>query len=242
MTMKIVEVGLAGPLLDAAFADVLAPAFPPDELTTAQDLRHGVGSGDTSVVALVDDENVPHAVAVGEFFSTSQVVLLAYLATRPGGRSTGLGGRLLAHVVDEWTRRWDPRLMVAEIEHPAAHAGNAAYGDPTARVRFYARHGVRPLDLPYFQPPVASGQPRVYGLMLCTLAVGDQARGAEPETVDPGVVSSFLVEYLQAAEGSVGPDPAVQNLLEAARRPDGVRLLSFDSLDAVPCSVAPDTA
>jgi GNAT superfamily N-acetyltransferase len=242
MTLKIVDVGPAGSLLDSAFAEVLAPAFPPNELTTLREIRRGVDSGDTSVVAVVDDENVPHALAVGDFFATSRVVLLSYLATRQGGRSGGLGGRLMTHVVDEWTRRWDPSLIVAEIEHPAAHTGNAAHGDPTARVRFYARYGVRPLELPYFQPPVASDQPRVYGLMLCTLAVGDRGRGPTPETVDAGVLSSFLVDYLGAAEGSVGSDPAVEKLLEAARRPTGVRLLSLDRLDAVPCSVAPETA
>lgn len=237
--MRIVEVQGRGPLLDTVYGETLAPAFPPAELVTVESLAEGLDRGDTSVFAIVDEHGRPRAAAVGDWFADSDVVLLSYLAARRDERSRGLGGRLLSQVLASWQQRWQPCLVVAEIEHPSAHAGSTAHGEPAARVRFYARHGVRPLDLPYFQPALRPDLTRVYGLMLCVLALAEGCRGNEPETVDGSRLRGWLVEYLTGSEGALGTDSATLALLRATQRAGGVRLLSFDEIDAVPCATAP---
>ena len=235
--MRIVDVG-PGALLDAVYTDVLEPAFPPAELSTVDVLRESVAGGDTSMVAFVDMAGAPRAAAVGDWAPDTGVALLSYLAVRQDERGTGLGGRLLEHVVQTWRQRWRPCLILAEIEHPAAHAGNDEFGDPWARIRFYGRHDVRPLAVPYFQPPIRRGAPRVYGLTLSVVALADECRGSVPDTVDGDRVARWLTGYLKWAEGAVGNDPATQAVFAALRRPDGVPMLSFDDVAMVPYSTA----
>jgi GNAT superfamily N-acetyltransferase len=235
--MRIVDVS-PGALLDAVYTDVLAPAFPPTELSTVDALRDSVANGDTSVVAFVDMTGAPWAAAVGDWSPETGVALLSHLAVRRNERATGLGGRLLEHVVQAWRQRWQPCLILAEIEHPAAHSGSDDYGDPWARIRFYGRHHVRPLAVPYFQPSIRRGAPRVYGLTLSVVAVADPCRGPAPDTVDGDRVARWLTGYLESAEGGVGTDPATEAVFAALRRPEGVPMLSFDDVALVPYSTA----
>jgi hypothetical protein len=237
--MRLSVLDEPGPLLDAIYADILAPSFPVAELTPLEALSEGILRDAVDISCIVDDDGVPQAVAVGDWFDGPRVALLSYLATRSSVRSTGLGGQLLVGAVARWRDRWTPRLTVAEIEHPAANAATAEYGDPAARVRFYARHGVRPLALPYFQPQIRPGAGRVYGMMLCVLALSDDARGQAPDTVDGDVLTEFLVEYLEAAEGPMATDPAAVALLAAAGTRGGVPMLSFDDLESVPVTSPP---
>jgi GNAT superfamily N-acetyltransferase len=236
--MRIVSVE-AGALLDAVHADVLTASFPPNELSSVEGLREGIGAGYTSVLAVVDEDGVPRAAAVGDWSAETRVALLSYLAARPGDRSTGLGGRLLSHALATWRDRWQPCLTVAEIEHPSAHEATASFGDPAARVRFYSRFGLRPLDLPYFQPALRPGDSRAYGLMLCVFDTADACRGAEPDTVDGEVLRRWFIEYLAGSEGAVADDTATAALLRTMDRTGGVRVLSFDDLAEVPCSAPP---
>jgi len=233
----LVDVDSSDPLLDTVFAEVLAPSFPADELGTVDGLRTGVADGSVVMTAVVEHDR-PLAVAVGEWSPESRVLLLAYLAARPGERSHGLGGRLLGVVNGAWRERFTPLLTLAEIEHPGVHGPSEAYGDPAKRLRFYARHGVRALALPYFQPALTAGGSRVYGLLLSVLAMVPAASGAGPDTVDPAPVREFLTEYLEATEGGVGDDPATKALWSALDRPGGVPLLPLDDLAALPVSLA----
>jgi len=226
----------SGALLDAVHANVLSLAFPPDELISAAALRESVAGGATSVIAAVDDTGAPVGAAVGDWSDETEVVLLSYLAVRRDGRRGGLGSWLLTHAVAQWRQRWNPCLILAEIEHPAVHRGSEETGDPWARVRFYARHGVRPLAVPYFQPPVHPGGRRVPGLTLAVVYAADAGLGPTPDTVDGQRLTRWLRRYLIGAEGSVGDDAATVAVLAALDRPGGVPLLSYEDVTAVPYS------
>src|SRR2546423_5460254 len=223
----------AGPLLDAVYADVLAPSFPPDELATRADLVDGLAGGGTSLATILDPAGAPLAAAVVEWAAGSGILLLSYLAARPGARGGGYGAALLGYAQRDWLDRYGAVALVAEIEHPAAHDGNAAHGDPAARVRFYARNGGRALDLPYFQPALAPGGQRVYGLILAVLATG---AGPAPDRIAAEPLRRFLTEYLIGTEGAVGTDPATEALVRGLDRPGGVPLLPLDEPDRLPVS------
>jgi GNAT superfamily N-acetyltransferase len=234
--VQIVDVTESGPLLDAVYADVLAPSFPSDELESRESLGRGIATGDTSLATILDATGAPVAAAVVEWSPDSRVLLLSYLAVRPGERGGGYGAALLGYAQRDWVARYGAWALVAEIEHPAAHDGSQAHGDPGARLRFYARNGGRALDLPYFQPALKPGGQRVYGLILAVLAASDAAAGARPDHLAAGPLRRFLTEYLESTEGSAGPDPAVDALWRGLERPGGVPLLPLDEPDRLPVS------
>jgi len=236
---RIVQVDPTQPLFDAVYTEVLTPSFPPEERGGLEELRAGVVGGNTSVLAAVEEDEQPTAVAVGDWSPEIGVVLLSYLAVRSGRRGTGVGGDLLTAAMADWRERWRPAIVLAEIEHPSAHVASEEYGDPEKRVRFYARRGMRALDAPYFQPGLRPGSPRMYGFMLCTLEVTAEGAGAGPDTVDGARVSWFMTEYLQGCEGAVGTDPACLALFAALNRPEGVPLLDAADYARVPVS-SPD--
>ncbi|MFD7918576.1 GNAT family N-acetyltransferase [Streptomyces sp. NPDC059740] len=85
-------------LLSAVYEEVLRPAFPAEELESLESLRAAALAGRAVVSTVVDDEDRPQAVAVGDMDEDSGVLLLSYLAVCPGVRSSGLGGRLMREV------------------------------------------------------------------------------------------------------------------------------------------------
>jgi GNAT superfamily N-acetyltransferase len=197
-------------LLTSLWHDVLDPSFPAVELLPLDGLLAGHRAGVLLAYGIVRDGR-PVAGIVGSWSPASRVLLVDYLATAPGGRGRGVGGALLRQALDRWRRDLDPVLVLAEVEHPTHHATSESFGDPPARMRFYARHGARALPLPYFQPGIAGpGSPRVAALILVVLDAGDRAE------VDAGPLRSFLVEQLFASEGTVSADTATRRLLDAA--------------------------
>ena len=136
----------------------------------------------------------------------------------------------------DWRERWQPALVLAELEHPSAHGASEAYGDPDQRVRFYARRGLRALDVPYFQPGLTPGAPRVYGFMLCALEVAAAGAGPGTDTVDGARITRFMADYLEGGEGAVGTDPACLALFAALDRPGGVPLIDVTEYERVPRS------
>ncbi|GAB2617742.1 hypothetical protein GCM10027168_57670 [Streptomyces capparidis] len=232
--MRIADLAAGDPLLDAVHADILAVSFPPDELETRDWLTGGVADGTVLVAAALDESGAPAGAAVGQWSPGARTLLLAYLAVRSGGRAAGTGGRLLDRVTGPWQARLRPRLTLAEVEHPWAHTASDAYGDPAARLRFYARRGARVLDIPYFQPPLRPDSQRVYGMLLTVLTLTPDAAGPRPDTVDPAPLRAFLGEYYD--EHADGGDPASEALGRALDRPDGIPLLPADDLAALPLS------
>ncbi|MGY1635794.1 hypothetical protein ACI78V_03975 [Geodermatophilus sp. SYSU D00742] len=200
-------------------ARLLAPTFSPDELLGAEELSRAV-AGDSAEVLVLRRADEPTSVAVAEFFPAASVVLLSYLATAPAVRSTGQGRQLLDAALARWTARHDPCLVLAEVEDPAHHPRNR-YGDPEARLRFYARGGAEVLDLPYFQPRLRPDSARVPHLFLLVLHSAPSLRSG-PGAVDGTLVRRFLEELFVGGEGRLPEDPDGRRLLAAAT--GGVRV------------------
>ncbi|MFG1805714.1 N-acetyltransferase [Streptomyces sp. NPDC049040] len=230
--MQVSDVGLDSPLLDAVYDELLAPTFPAYELMTLAEVRAGMEAGFLWISAVIRDGR-PEGAAVAEWSSHSGVLLLSYMAVRKDLRSSGVGGTLMAEIHTGWQERVHPLLTLAEIEHPAGHTPDPAYGDPTARLRFYARHGTRALDVPYFQPSLRTGAPRVPGVILGVLTTAPELAGAEAVPSEP--VRIFMTEYFQGCEGGVPEDPAATALF-AAMPPGGIALLPLDDPAALPCT------
>lgn len=235
--MDLVRVD-AGVALDTFHRRVLSPHFPPSELVSIEALRSGMDDGSVEVWAATDEAGRMVGGAVGEFSPSCRIMLLSYLAVVADGRGGGAGSFLYDRVIRQWAVRYQPCAIVAEVEHPQRHSGSEAYGDPSARLRFYSRHGARILRLPYFQPPLGPGHPRVYGMLLLLLHADPQLwESAQRQTLAAEPLRTFLTEYLESAEGSLAhDDPSVAQLLAALDHPGGVPVLPTAELAAVPVS------
>lgn len=225
--MQVSEIEPDSPLLDSVYDELLVPAFPAHELVTAAELRQILAAGLGWVSAVVRDGR-PDGAAVAEWSPDSGVLLLSYLAVRQNVRSAGIGGALMAEIRTGWQDRVHPLLTLAELEHPAAHTPDPARGDPSARLRFYARHGVRALAVPYFQPSLRPGAPRVPGMLLAQLT-------PTPDPVPAAPVRAFMTEYFEQCEGGVPTDPATTALF-AALSSEGIPLLPLTDPAALPCT------
>lgn len=226
--MDLVEVNGPGELWDAVYRDLLEVSFPPRELDDGGVLAGRLADGSARATAIVDADGRPLAIAYGEWSSATRIQLLSYLAVAPGERGSGLGGKLLDAVVDSWREHFEPCAIVAEIEHPDWHASSEEHGDPLARMRFYARHGGRALDVPYFQPALREGASRAYGMILIALHIAPRLRGGAPGTFNPVALTAFLHEYFEETEGTPSEDDTpAQELLAAAEMPTGVRVLEL---------------
>lgn len=221
--------------VDSLWRDVLAPSFPPAELTSSDDLRAGLASGELTAYGVQQQDGQVVAGIVASWSRATQVLLVDYLALAPGHRGGGVGGRLLDRSLAGWREELHPVLVLAEVEHPGHHPVHPTHGDPAARLRFYARHGARALALPYFQPGIGGpGSPRVPAMLLVALGT-DPGAGSVPAAA----VRGFLLEHLRECEGTVPADRAVRRLLEAASG-DAVPLVDpadADALAAAPVAV-----
>ncbi|TDC38083.1 GNAT family N-acetyltransferase [Micromonospora sp. 15K316] len=208
---------------DLLYRQVLLPSFPEDQLVTGESLLADLHDGVGEVFVARDDAGALLGGAVGSWYEGPRVMLLSYLAVAEEGRGTGVGSLLLGHLVPEWAERYDPCLIVAEVERPDQHPGNRAHGDSEARLRFYARLGARALDLPYFQPALDRQKARVHGMLLLLLHAAPEFAGEHPESVAAGPLRGFLTEYLVETEGEVArQDPATSALWQGLDRAGGV--------------------
>ncbi|WP_205325889.1 GNAT family N-acetyltransferase [Glycomyces sp. YM15] len=207
--------------LASIYRDLLAPAFPPDQLDTLADLRDAHDTGQAHILAALDAAGRPLGAAIAEWYDRAGVVLLAYLAVDPAHRSHGIGGHLLETALDAWVRRFSPSLIVAEIERPDRAADRPEWGDPARRHAFYKRHGAQTLELPYFQPALREGSHRERGMLLITLHI-DPSVDAGPGRVTAAPVRDFLHAYFTATEGRMPDDEETAALMRAATAPDGI--------------------
>lgn len=219
---------------DDRFATVyhrlLEPSFPPDQLDSLADLSSSAAKGRADLLVAVEADGTPIGVAVGEWYADSRVQLLAYLAVDPAHRSTGVGGRLLDAAVERWALKHGPCVVVTEIEHPDLPAEHPEWGDPKRRFAFYARHGARVLDLPFFQPALRDSSEREQGMLLVSLHI-DQSFQVDHGKVASGPIHEFLTAYFTATEGRVPEDRDGAALLRAARNPDGIALTDLTQAD-----------
>lgn len=220
---------------------LLQPAFPADELATADWLCDAVASGQASVL-MSEDCSGPVATAVTERLGTSGSVLLSYFATRADRRGRGVGSHLFAQMLDAVRLLERPRLLVAEVERPDRHTGSADHGDPTARLRFYGRQGARALDLPYFQPPIHDGSDAVHGMLLLALWVDPALVTSGPDGSSlpgAGLVGDAVDAILEApkpGESAEAEEPAEAAALRAAAGAERVRLHDVEGYRAIASS------
>ncbi len=144
----------AGPgLIEAVYRDILVPSFDGDELDDLDVIldRLAADGGDECWGLAALDDGVPACCILSYPYPAARVLLIGYLAVRPGLRSRGVGGRLLAEARRRWSGPDGLPLMLAEIDDPRYHpvAGGI---DPARRIAFYDRHGTRLIAGPYFQP------------------------------------------------------------------------------------------
>ncbi|MEZ5086051.1 MAG: GNAT family N-acetyltransferase [Tessaracoccus sp.] len=217
--------------LSAAYEQLLVPNFPLRELITKEEFLAGVASGGASV-RVSGDADTPTALAMLQRLPGTPAVLLTYFATRADLRGKGVGSTLLAQILDDLAADGSVSVVLAEVEHPAHHEASQAYGDPTARLRFYGRLGGRILDVPYFQPPIAEGEDPVYAMLLLALNPPERFVKDGRLMPDAGVAAGLerIMGELDETRFPVSP------LRDAFTDPQGIRLVEVSALDSVAVS------
>ena len=205
------------------YDDVLQPSFAAAELLEADTLWQDVCGGRVLVAAAVEGDDVCGAI-VADWYQQSRVLLISYLAVRPGRRAEGIGGRLITTAVARWRDLLAPLAVVAEVEDPRYFLDDR-YGDAGRRLTFYDRLGARFLPVPYMQPEVRPGHGRVPHLLLMVIA-WDESACVAPGRLDGALIDRFLGQSFEQMEGRLTPgDIELARLRDACRRPDGLPLL-----------------
>lgn len=208
-------------VLHRYYADLMAPAFPADELMSWEEFSLALRRGSVDGLLALEDAS-PVAGLLLEPHAHGDVVLLSYLVVAPALRSRGLGADLIHSAVGD-----DPRLVLAEIEDPRFYPPNPLTGDPVKRARFYDRIGSRLVPIPYSQPSLRRGSPRVRNLLLITIPSAWKG-GAIPGAL----LRRFLDEYYSTSEGKEAlDDPEYQSLRSATDDPE-LALAPLAELDA----------
>ncbi|MEV3938351.1 GNAT family N-acetyltransferase [Glycomyces sp. NPDC049804] len=228
MKYRIMEQTRPGGLLGQVYREVLVPAFPANELESETGIAETLEAGLGSLLVAVDDAGRPAGAAFGRWSTASRVHMLTYLAVHPATRGHGLGGRLLRDALESWRERYDPCLVVAEIESPNAPAVHEAYGDPRRRLAFYEAAGARVLDLPYFQPGIGGPHLRVKGMLLLVLHADPSFTQQRPDRLAGKALRTFMEEYLEASEGRKPADWDAQALLKAIDQAGGIPMARKD--------------
>jgi GNAT superfamily N-acetyltransferase len=219
---RIVEQTRPGGMLEQVYRGVLLPAFPPEEIENEESVAETLDAGLGSLLVAVDDKGKPAGAAFGRWSEASRVQLLTYLAVDPATRGHGLGGRLLREAMDMWRARYDPCLILAEVESPDAPAVHEAYGDPRRRLAFYESAGAKILDLPYFQPGIGGPARRVRGMLLLVLHTDASFTQGRSDRLSGRPLRTFMEAYLESAEGAAPTDWDAKKLFKAIDRDGGI--------------------
>ncbi|MCE7480597.1 MULTISPECIES: GNAT family N-acetyltransferase [Microbacterium] len=216
-------------LLERVYDEILEPSFPASELTPRRAFLEQVRDGDLDALVARDDDTAC-GVIVGE--RVGSTVLIAWLAVSADQRALGIGSALLAAGSSRWIGEPGVELVLAEIEQPDLHPVHEAFGDPRRRIAFYARGGGAALVLPYYQPPITVGMPRVHGLILTLVA--SATREPVPRMLDAAeveAVQSYLLATLGPAEHA---DEETARIHAAARATEGIRLIDLNDYREIP--------
>jgi GNAT superfamily N-acetyltransferase len=220
------------------YREILSLYFRPDELMPEDDLVAALteaGGATVGTMAISADGEMLGGF-VSEWYATSRVLLLSYLAIPPERRGQGIGSRLAEVAAPALLSRFDPLLVLAEVEDPRWYHADHNFGDAWARLRLYQRMGAQALPLDYFQPALAAGQARVPHLLLLSFYVHADAL-VRPGHVDGGIVERFLREYFAGCEGDA-VDAPLEALLGACGTVGGLALATPSDYVAAP--VEPD--
>ncbi|HWK77522.1 GNAT family N-acetyltransferase [Microbacterium sp.] len=228
MSMRI-EPTADARLLETVYLEILEPSFPATELTPRAAFLEQVRNGDLDALVARADGAVCGAI-VGE--RVGSTVLIAWLAVTANRRDRGVGSALLAAGIERWSASPDVDLVLAEIERPDLHLADPAFGDPYRRIDFYARHGAAALVMPYYQPPISEGMPRVRGLILTLVASATPAPAPGILGADEAVaLRSYLLETFGPAERG---DDETARIHAAAGAADGIRVIALNDYGEIP--------
>ncbi len=212
-----------GPAVADFYQTVLQPNFSVDELRTEDSIVEGMQESRTYALVARSAKGAIVGGAVGDWFSSSQVMLFVYIAVPDKWRGNGIGRQLLAAAHSTWTEELAPLLIVGEVEDPRYYQ-DTGFGNPFRRLALYENNGIRSLPVPYFQPAIRPGSGRVPHLLL--MVSGGTALQPGTGRVDGAVVERFLKEYFELCEGPPREDdPEYYALLEACHQPGGLPLL-----------------
>ncbi|BBX45228.1 hypothetical protein GCM10009641_21810 [Mycobacterium cookii] len=216
---------LARAQLEAFYDEILTPSFDSAELEDRTELLDALADPESvtrGAIAFGATGSIAGGI-VGDWFTGSCVMLISYLAARPGFRGHGIGEQLIREVLPAWTSCLGALLTVAEVEDPRFYRIDEQHGDPEARLRFYARLGARIIDIPYFQPALSKEQSRVRNLFLMQLGA-DESVTRQDNMLDSATLTRFIDEYLAATEGDVDDDE-VRALRAALQAKNAIPLL-----------------
>ena len=206
-----------------AFDEVLAPSFVFDELEPFEEFEAKLDDGATTLLVGVDESAEVVAAAVFVNIRAASAVVLRQMAIREDLRGTGLGTELYHGFLAALEETEQPSLVLAEVQHPDHHQAHPRHGDPLSRLRFYDRFDALIIDVPYYQPALASGLQPVYGLLLLALYVRPDLINPARTFLDPPENLLFALRSLLYADGD--PDEAAAAKLLAAASVSRVRLL-----------------
>jgi GNAT superfamily N-acetyltransferase len=210
-------------ILDRLYADVLAPNFVPEELDSPTSIAQSLmeGRGGLAWAAMGPDDEVLGGL-VAERHPGSEVLLGGYLASRPDVRGRGVGAALVHVLRAHCAADSGVRLALGEVHDPRHDHG---HGDrPLDRLRFMERHGARLLDVPFVQPALREGAPRVPGFLLIAVYVDPDI--ASEGGIPAEIVSRFVRSYYATTEGATEPfDAELTALLERIERHAAIALL-----------------
>lgn len=231
MTVRIEPVSAADRLAHV-YREVLEPSFPTTELVTFEEFVAAGSAGSIDVLVAMDDGDGVLGAIIGERHGAG--VLVDWLAVGRTTRGGGVGSALLTAGIARWLGEGEALVVLGEVERPDLFSAHPQYGDPARRLAFYERAGVAVLDMPYYQPPISEGAPRVPGLMLTVLAAADAAR--PPRSLDPAETAAVR-EVLLATMGPAEPgDAETARVYDAVDHPDGLRLLPLAQYERTPIS------
>lgn len=208
---------LSADVVEEIYRGILAPSFAPDELDPLPTLLRGLAEGGAARGLCAFDGETPAGCIVGYSYPRARVLLIGYLAVRPGLRGGGIGHALMDAAERRWYGQPDAALVLAEVEDPRRHPviGDS---DPKRRAAFYARRGAQVVLGPYFQPRLDRGKKRVHGLFLTVLNAGGGALTPE-NWVSAAHLTEFILEYFRDS-GEGGDFPRADDA-------EGQRLLAW---------------
>ena len=218
--------------LGQVYREILAPSFPDTEIVGREEFVAAGASGHLDVlVASSAPGGDPLGVVVGERHGDG--VLVDWLAVSGTTRGGGVGAALIAAGLERWLAG-GALLVLGEVERPDLFPAHPEYGDPARRLAFYERLGTTVIDLPYFQPPIADGKPRLPGLLLVVLAAADPSPAPRRlTTAEVAAVRDVLTATMGEPEADDGQTVRAFAPLDD---PAGPRLLPLSRYGEVPVS------
>lgn len=207
--------------------DLLEVSFGPEELGDPGDLIEQLAGEDLQVFSAWDGSQ-PLGAAIG-WLATTEITMLSWLAVSPLTRGHGVGSELFQRAISQWESRYNPLLILGEVENPHQHVASEQYGDPRRRWAFYQRLGAKHLNFPLEMPRLSPDVPVGEDMWLVSFA--GRAHGAiDPQTGElSGLgVGSALREFLdiylkdsaETRDANGNYRPLVERMLEAAAQLD----------------------